>query len=193
MSSRKQIEKWGAVVLGALCAFLVFRVVSEIWGNRTPVADTEEMVSAAAAPRPARPGTRGPQGATTSADSGSALQVRPLKEFPSNQLPDIGRDPFDFGPPPLTPAQRAAQAARAAAVASAAPATPRIPFQAIGCYENVSFGLEAFLADSDEVYIVHGGDIISHRYKVLRVTASMVEVKDGASGETAQLPIPQVQ
>jgi len=192
MKSRKQFEKWGVVALAGLCVFLVFRLASEIWGNPTPVADPEETISQPAPTHLVQPQESKHQEAKAPANSDPALQVQPLEEFPPNPLPDIGRNPFDFGVEPPTPAQQAAEAAKAAAI-NAAPPPPRIPFQAIGYSENTGLGPQAFLADSDQVYIVHDGDVISHQYKILRITPSMVEVKDGASGETAQLPIPQVQ
>ena len=192
MSSRKHFEKWGAVALGGLCLFLVIRLASEIWGNPTPGADPDETLSQPVPPNLVRAGRGQHKDGMASVNSDPTLRVQSLKEVAPTPLPDISRDPFDFGVPPPTPAQQAAQAARAAAI-NAAPPPPSIPFQAIGYSERTGSGPEAFLADSDQVYIVHDGEVISNRYKVVRITPAMVEVKDGASGETAQLPIPQVQ
>ncbi len=195
MIKRKQFEKFGGVALAGLCVFLVFKLVSEIMGNPAPAADPETTVSRPS-PKPAPMAKRAPGKAIASPNSDPALQVHALDEYVPKPLPDISRNPFDFGAPPLTPAQKAAQAARAAGgalTASSAPAPPQIPLRAIGYSEKPGVGPEAYLVDSDDVYIVHDGDVVSQRYKVLKITSLIVEVQDGASGERAQLPIPQVQ
>ena len=191
MKMRKQFEKWGGVALAGLCVFLAFRLVSEIMGNPAPAADPETTLSQPS-PKTARPGRSAPVKGSALVSFGPALQIEALQEFVPRPLPDISRNPFDFGAPPLSPAQRAAQAARAAGAANSVPAPPRIPLRAIGYSEKIGIGPEAYLADSDQVYVVHDGDLVSHRYKVLKITPSMVEVQDGASGERAQLPIPQI-
>lgn len=122
------------------------------------------------------------------------FQLQALEEYVTRPLPDIARNPFDFGAPPITPAQRAAQAASAAAAAaSLAQAPSTIPLRAIGFSERIGIGPEAYLTDSDQVYVVHDGDIVSHRYKILSITSSTVKVEDGVTGEKVQLPIPLVQ
>jgi hypothetical protein len=49
------------------------------------------------------------------------------------------------------------------------------------------------LVDADQVYIVHQNDVIMNQYKILSVKTSIVEVRNEASGETVQLPIPEAQ
>lgn len=192
MSNRKQLEKWGAIALGVLCVILIFRLVSEIMGSPAPDVDPDQTLSQPASPQ-AHPQNRVTSKVAAAAQGDSAAQMQALQEFKSSPLPNVNRNPFNFGAAPVTPAQKAAQAAKAAAAAAnAPPPPPKIPFRAIGYSEKAGVGPQAFLADSDQVYVVHKGDVISHRYRVVRITPSMVEVQDGASGETAQLPIPQV-
>jgi len=196
MKTRKQFEKWGGVALAALCVFLVFRLVSEIMGNPAPSADPDATLSQPA-PKTASPGSSAGKKGGALVKFDPSLQIEALQDYVPRPLPDISRNPFDFGVPPITPAQRAAQAASAAAgpggAMRSAPAPPSIPLRAIGYSEKPGVGPEAYLADSDQVYVVHNGDQVSHRYKILKITPSIVEVQDGASGERAQLPIPQVQ
>lgn len=195
MTTRKQLEKWGGVALAGLCVFLIFRLVAEIMGSPAPEADTESTVSMAA-PSPAPQARNSQKNGTAPVKSNSALHVQPLDEFEPKPLPDISRNPFDFGAPPLTPAQRAMQAARGpggAMTASSAPPTPQIPLRAIGYSEKPGGGAEAYLTDAENVYIVHDGDVLEKRYRILKITPSIVEVQDGTSGEKAQLPIPEVE
>ena len=191
MKSRTKAEKIGVAVLAGLCLFLVYRLVSELMGSPTGVAQTEtRSYLPASGPAQAKPQ------AGKASSSGSAFDMQAIEKYTPKPLPDINRDPFDFGQAPLTPAQKAAGGAQripGAMTASSAPAAPQIPLRAIGYSDNAGTGPEAYLADSDDVFVVHNGDVVSKRFKVLRITSMMVEVQDGASGEKSQLPIPVVQ
>jgi hypothetical protein len=194
MKNRTNIEKIGIVALAGLCVFLVFRLVSEFTGNPAAGEKSGPAISGQA-PKSA-PANNAAKKSTASSNSGSALQVQSLDEYRPKELPDLSRNPFDFGPPPLTPAQRAMQAARAAGGAMSASATAGpsgMPLRAIGYSEKLGVGPEAYLVDTNDVYIVHDGDLVSQRFRILKITSLIVEVQDGASGEKAQLPIPMVQ
>ncbi len=194
MKNRTKAEKIGLVVLAGVCVFLIFRLVSEIMGNPSSVSQTETK-SYLPSPNPAQ--AKGQAGkSTASQNSGSALEMQTLDQYRPKPLPDLNRNPFGFGPPPLTPAQKAMQAAGAAAgpmTASSAPEASHISLRAIGYSEKPGVGPEAYLADSDDVFVVHDGDVVSERFKILKITSMMVEIQDGASGERSQLPIPVVQ
>ena len=194
MKNRKNVEKIGIAALAVLCVFLVFKLISEIMGNP---AEGVQPVAASSAPAPTpTPQTDTARKASASPKSASPMQVRPLDEYRPKPLPDLSRNPFNFGQPPLTPAQKAMQAGRAgggAMTASIAAGPPPIPLRAIGYSEKAGARPEAYLMDNDEVYVVHDGDLLSNRFRILKITSTNVEVQDGASGEKAQLPIPVVQ
>ena len=194
MNRRKQLEKWGGIALAVLCVFLVFRLVKEIAGNSVANAAPETTVSTPASNQ-AQPAGTAKKNGTGTAVPGSSLRLQQLDEFVPKPFPDLSRNPFDFGAPPLTPAQKAAQAVGGtggAMTASSGPPPMQISLRAIGYSERPS-GPEAYLADAQDVFIVHDGDVVSQRYRVLRITSNIVEVQDGTTGEKAQLPIPQVQ
>lgn len=193
MNGRKQFEKWGKIALAGLCILLVFRLVSEIEGNPAPADEPDQPVFQPVS-KPASAARRQSEKGSASVKLDTDFGLQALEEYVTRPLPDITRNPFDYGAPPITPAQRAAQAASAAiAAASSAQAPSRIPLRAIGFSERIGVGPEAYLTDSDQVYVVHNGDIISQRYKILSITSSTVEVEDGVTGEKVQLPIPLVQ
>jgi hypothetical protein len=195
MNKRKQIERIGVVALAGLCVFLIFRLVSEILGNPTPAVEPATTVYKPSQ-TPAAPTQNTAKTAKGSTGSDSRLDMQSLGKYEAKPLPDLGRNPFDFGPPPLTPAQKAAQAARGiggAMTASSGPAQPQMPLRAIGYSERTGVGPEAYLTDADNVFVVHDGDVVSKRFKVLKITSMVVEIQDGTSGEKAQLPIPVVQ
>ena len=194
MKNRTKAEKIGAVILAGFCAFLIYRLVSELMGHPSSVAQTDTK-SYLPSPNPAQAKRQAGQSAA-SPNSGSALEMQTLDQYRPKPFPDLNRDPFGFGPPPLTPAQKAMQAAGAAGgamTASSGPGASHISLRAIGYSEKQGVGPEAYLVDSDDVFIVHDGDVISKRFKILKITSMNVEVQDGASGERSQLPIPVVQ
>jgi hypothetical protein len=194
MKNRAAAKRIGVVVLAGFCVFLVFRLVSEIMGNPATVAK-QQTKSFLPPPNPAQ--AKSQAGKTSSLPNwGSALEMQAIEKYQPKPLPALNRNPFDFGPPPLTPAQKARLAAGAAAgpmTASSEPVASHIPLRAIGYSEKPGVGPEAYLADSDDVFVVHDGDVVSKRFRILKITSLKVEVQDGASGEKSQLPIPVVQ
>jgi hypothetical protein len=193
MKNRTKAEKIGVVVMGGFCLFLVYKLASELMGNSPGVAQPEST-SYLSTPHPAQ-GKSGAGKASASARPGSSFDMQAIEKYQPKPLPDLSRDPFDFGPPPLTPAQKAARAAQGirGAMTASGPPVSHISLRAIGYSEKAGVGPEAYLADSDDVFVVHDGDVVSNRFKILKITSMMVEVQDGASGEKSQLPIPMVQ
>ncbi|HEV2245656.1 MAG TPA: hypothetical protein VGW37_03305, partial [Terriglobia bacterium] len=104
MKNRKNVEKIGVAALAVLCVFLVFKLISEMMGN--PAEGVQPVaVSSAQAARPA-PQTDTARKPSASSTSASPMQVRPLDQYRPKPLPDLNRNPFNFGQPPLTPAQK---------------------------------------------------------------------------------------
>lgn len=193
MKTGKQFEKWGKIALAAFCALLVFKLVSEIKGSPSMADDPDQTASGPPA-KPASLQKSASGKGTASVKLDSKYQLQSLEEYERKPMPDLSRNPFNFGAAPITPAQRAAQAASAAAAAaSSAAVRNRIPLRAIGYSERIGVGPEAYLTDADQVYVVHDGDTVSQRYKILKITSSIVEIQDGVTGEKTQLSIPVVQ
>ncbi|HET7101028.1 MAG TPA: hypothetical protein VFJ52_07755 [Terriglobia bacterium] len=193
MKNRTKAEKIGVALMAGFCLLLVYKLVSELMGNPPGVAQPETR-SYLSSPNSAQ--AKSGAGKASSSNPGSVFDMQAIEKFRPKPLPDLTRDPFGFGPPPLTPAQKARQAAGAgggAMTASSAPAVSHIPLRAIGYSEKHGVGPEAYLADSDDVFVVHDGDVVSKRFKILKITSMNVEVQDGVSGERSQLPIPVVQ
>ncbi|HZT71982.1 MAG TPA: hypothetical protein VFC10_19830 [Terriglobia bacterium] len=195
MNTRSQFRKWGAVALGGLCVFLVFKLVAEIMGS--PVKGGDPGATVSRTQQQGVPPVKSPLKSENGPPGGNlGFEIQGLEEYAAKPLPDIDRDPFNYGPPPLTPAQQAAQAARAASggfTATTAAAAPQVPLRAIGFAEKFIVGPEAYLTDSDQIYVVHIGDVVLQRYKITGITSTTVEVQDTATHEKVQLPIPETQ
>lgn len=195
MSRRTKVEKYGSIALAAACILLAFKLFSEISGDPMETAHAEDRPAQAATSAAASIKHGKTIGKLVNADPDLEIQV--LKEYTSRPLPSNTRDPFDFGATPVARSLRGAKGAAAggpgAGGAASPPPPPQIALRAIGYSFRAGVGGEAYLADGDQVYVVHKGNLLSKRYKILQITSSVVEVHDQSTGETVQLPIPQVQ
>jgi hypothetical protein len=96
---------------------------------------------------------------------------------------DTGRDPFRFEAAPA-PAPRAGPAGPAAAAPAPAqpaaplepPGPPPIPLKFIGIAKQGQGRLLAVLRDERGIYYGAEGDVVEGRYRILRVSAEMVEM-----------------
>jgi hypothetical protein len=192
MRKRTKFEKFGSLALGAVCVFLVFKLISEIGGSPVEAARGQETAARSSSNPPRSPKPLSKEiGKLASADPG--LEIQTLKEYTTRPLPKNTRDPFDFPAPPLSPTLQGGRGIAGGGIGAGAAPPPQISLRALGYSMRVGVGGEAYLADSDQVYIVHQGNLISKRYKILQITPSVVQVKDESSGETVQLPIPEAE
>ena len=191
MRPRQRLKKWIVAGLAVVCVVMLFNVISDIresageaYHAQKPVAAPHARLQKAPARNPAKLRDLDPN-----------LQVDTLKEYLSRPFPDVVRNPFDFGAVPVSPAGRASGDGVSIAPGGgpAVPQQPQVSIQAIGYSEPARVGSEAYVADEDQVYVVHKGDVVDKRYTILRITPTHVEVLDGASGETTQLSIPPAQ
>jgi hypothetical protein len=184
------IEKWGAGVLGAVSLVLLVNLVLQY--NRGRAGDT-------------RPGARTPPRAKASTlpDAKAAagkqrisdelsrydplVKLERLKEFEERPLPELQRNPFEFvaGPTPASPVQTAA-----AAPAPTQPPLPPVTLKPMGYSEGKGGIKEAMVSDEDQVFVVHEGDSVGTRYKVIKITSTVITVEDATLHQTVDLPVP---
>jgi hypothetical protein len=110
-----------------------------------------------------------------------------LKALDSRPLPDEDRNPFEFvgGAAPEVP--------HAAAPPTAAPPAPPAPppLKAMGYNELPGGKKEAMVTYNDDLVVVHEGDLIGSKFKVVKIDPMMVVVEDGETHQNLELPFPQ--
>ena len=113
-----------------------------------------------------------------------------LKEFEDRPLPELDRNPFEFvaAPAKASPAQTAATAA----AAPQPPPPPPVTLKPMGYSEGKGGVKEAMVSDEDQVFVVHEGDSVGTRYKVIKITPTMITVEDATLHQTVDLPVPAV-
>ena len=195
MKIRTRREKWTLGILAILCAGLAIYLIMQTRGVK------------AGSPRPAMTvGTTTPlRSPATSAAKGSpaneGVDLELLEKLQSHALPDVDRNPFEFG---LTPAQKVAQIQQEKARAMPPgppppPPPPPITVKALGFTEDKNGKRKAVLTDdlgpnqrdSEQTYEVVEGQSFAGRYKCLKITPNAVGIEDEAYHQRVELPFPQ--
>jgi hypothetical protein len=185
MKKQGTAEKWASGALGVVCLILVVHLLLRggvgSGKEKTTPAPARSTAVHLAAPRPAA----APDDLSRY-DPDVKLEL--LSDLQSRPLPDIERNPFEFPKPKPIPPPIGPQPPPAAAPPAAAPA---LTIKAIG-YSVKEGGLrEGIISDPDGLYIVHEGETFAKRYKVSKLTATMVQVYDETTRQTVDLPIAQ--
>ncbi len=175
-----KLEKWGAGVLGLVSAALIVNLVFQLGGFRTG--------GSAAAKRPADKG--GGHATDNLMKYDPVVHLDFLKQLQDRPLSELERNPFQF--PSVTAQMTPAQAAAAAAArANQPPPPPPVLLKPFGYAEKLNGLREAVASYQDDIYIIHVGETVAGKYKIIGITPSRVTVNDVATHETVELPIPE--
>jgi hypothetical protein len=186
------IEKWGAGILGAVSLVLVAHLVVQY--NQGRAGDTRHR---ARTPVPAKantpPGSKVAVGKQKISDELSRydplVNLDLLKEFENRPLPELNRNPFEFvmARAPALPVQTAGAAP---AAPPQPPPPPPVTLKPMGYSEGKGGVKEAMVSDEDQVFVVHEGDSVGTRYKVIKITPTVITVEDATLHQTVDLPVP---
>ncbi len=192
MRPSTRVEKWGSGILALVSLGLLLNLV----GNSGEVR--------AGAPHPPLPAAAPDERRASAANRKneeddrfqSQIHLDVLEDLDARPLPDIDRNPFEFGVPKLTPRQiqeaKIQEAQKAAAQSQPQPPPPpAVALKVVGFGEKPDGSREAYVSDEDQIYIVHEGEPVGTRFKVMKIQPTFVEVQDAAANQTIQLPIPQ--
>jgi hypothetical protein len=118
------------------------------------------------------------------------LKLDLLKELEDRPLPELDRNPFEF---PRAPGKGAPTQAptQAAAPTPQPPPPPPVTLKPMGYSEGAGGVKEAMVSDEDQVFVVHEGDSVGTRYKIIKITPTVITVEDATLHQTVDLPIPQ--
>lgn len=190
MKNRTEIENWAAFFLGVVCVFLVIRLVRSETVSAGTASPPLPLRNSARLNRLQSPRSRENQSSTQEL----ALRLDLLKQAETDKFEDPDHDPFTFAPTPEQ-VKQAVEQRKAVEMARSAPppppVAPPVPFKALGYSEMDQGNMEAYLADQEQVYVVHAGEEFQKRYKILKITASQVEIEDEVFHQTTQLLFPQ--
>ena len=191
MKATGHIEKWGVGVLGVVSFALLVNLLLHI--NRGHAGDTRPRATTPPrAKATTLPGPKAPAGKQRVSDELSrynpVVKLDLLKELEERPLPELDRNPFEFVAAPA----HAAPGQTAAAGPAAAQPTPPPPvtLKPMGYSEGKGGVKEAMISDEDQVFVVHEGDSVGTRYKVIKITPTVITVEDATIHQTVDLPVP---
>ena len=200
-----------ASVLGGIVLLLVGKTLWDSFGpSGTPApAPAPTVVSAPAAVPTARTQMARNSGAHEAAKVPSSLAsldptLHPewMAQAESLEYTGKGRNIFSLTSAPVSIEQPHASARQIAAMApqvpTGPPPPPPIDLKFFGYEAQAHIGLgaanaprKAFLLHGDDVFIANAGDIVDHRYKVVEIAPTSVQVEDIPYHNTQTLPLVQ--
>lgn len=191
-------DKKKVAAAAALGVAVLWLAVRTIFGgpSPTPPPPSVPVRPAAIAVSPVA-ATRG--ASTTSASLDPALHPELMAETENYLYKGSGRNIFsqNSGPPPAAPAhiEQARVSARPSqqpvAVNTGPPPPPAIDLRFFGYAARKNGTRRAFLSHGDDVFVAAEGDVVSHRYRVVHIAPTSIEVEDLPYHDTQTLPLVQ--
>ncbi len=91
---------------------------------------------------------------------------------PIERKPEIAKNAPPLGPPPPPP-------------------PPPIPLKFYGFANKPGQAKSIFLAEGEDIFIGHEGDIVNRRYKIVHIGANAVEIEDVMNNNRQSIPLTQ--
>jgi hypothetical protein len=187
MSSRA--EKWAAGLLGLVCLALL---VNLLLPSGTRVGASRTVSPPAAAPRRSASKTpAAPKGFSDLGRYDPTVHLDALSKIREQPLPELDRNPFEFPPERPRDLRGGDGSAPPGQPVPSTPPAPSVPLKALGFTERAGSPREAIITDNDQIFIVHEGETVARRFRVLHISPTMVELEDDTTHQSIRLPISQ--
>jgi hypothetical protein len=200
-----QTEKWGIAILGIVSLLLIVNLVIQYNHMQAvvklPVAKVRSPARVGVPARTKVPVVKQavrPRAPDDLAVYNSIVETDLLKNYEDRPLPELHRDPFAFV---AVAVPVRAQAPGVAAAPPPAPPPPPLNLKVMGYTEGKGSPDEAMVelcsascetsSPDDQVLVVHAGEAVGTRYKVVKINSTVVTVEDDAIHQTVDLPVPQ--
>jgi hypothetical protein len=178
-SDRKKLL--ALVVLGLLCAWLVYRNLLRPTG---PSASSSPPAQAAQREQASR--RKGDQD-LSSLDP--TLRLDLLEGSRSVEYTGGSRNIFEIAAPPPAPPRIAPRIEPQPPVVPVEPPPPAIPLRFYGTAQEGSAPRKAFFTNGDEILIGREGDVLAGSYRIIRIGVASAEVEDIRTQRRQQLPL----
>jgi hypothetical protein len=187
-------QKMWAIVLGILALIVcAYELIPLFSGSSTP--DSSAQAGSSVAPRAAasKAGTKGttkPGKKPAGENLDPTLRLDLLASSEKTQYEGAGRNIFVSQPDEVVIQQPIAPAVTdpgpPAYVPPAVSPPPPIPLKFYGFANSPGEPKKVFLKNGDDVFVAGEGEIVDRRYKVMRISATSVEIQDMVYSGPAQ-------
>jgi hypothetical protein len=198
-------------VLGIVVVFLVLRIVFQMFGSSTPPAPMPPTVAQTSSQPQSQsqsqtPAQTSPQPAAQSAEHEAAripasmanldptLHPEWMAAAESLEYAGNGRNIFSMSSVPVSiekPQGPIRPIPRQVAVAQGPPPPPPIDLKFFGYESHAGGARKAFLLHGDDVFIAAVGDVVDHRYKIVQIGPTSIQVMDIPYDNMQSLPLIQ--
>lgn len=196
-----------AAVLGALALFLVWRTFftdGPVLASKPPApVQTTAPAATASGPAARRVGSRRrgttntKQQPTLTASLDPRLRLDLLKTSETTEYKGSGRNIFRAEsepviPKPVTPVitdNNKKNEPPPQPPVYTPPPPPPIPLKFFGFANRPGEARQVFLLQGDDVFVAREGEVISRRYKVVKINANSVEIQDLLANNTQTIPL----
>jgi hypothetical protein len=189
---------WAAALGGIAVLALAYEVIPFFLGGTTPAASvaptTAAPLHAAGTPRS---GSKHGKKAQAEPSLDPTLHLTALEATEQTKYSGSGRNIFvsQAEPPPTPIAPGVTDHAKVEAPVYTPPPTPQappIPLKFFGFANQPGEPKRVFLSQGEDVFIAGEGEIVDRRYKVVRISATSVEMQDVVnSGPPQSIPLTQ--
>jgi len=118
------------------------------------------------------------------------LRTDLLKNSEEAAYKGTGRNIFEDTPPPIEAPKRPVFVAKPEPLPPPPPPPPPpIPLKFYGFANKPGQAKAIFLANGDDIFIGHEGEIVNRRYKIIRIHPTQVEIEDVLNNNRQSIPL----
>lgn len=197
LENKKQ-ARW-AIILGVVALIVcAYELIPMFSGPSTPSSSAEAAAPSLARPAASKFGAKGskPGQKTREESLDPTLRLELLASTEKTQYEGAGRNIFVSQreevqiPQPVAPATLSEEPQQYREPAP--PPPPPIPLKFYGFANSPGEPKKVFLKNGEDVWVAGEGEIVDRRYKVVRITATSVEIQDLVySGAPQSIPLTQ--
>ncbi len=188
-----------AIILGVVVLIVcAYELIPMFSGSSGPSSSAQAAAPSLARPAGSKPGAKGAKPGQKPREESldPTLRLDQLAMSEKTQYEGAGRNIFVSQreevaiPAPVAPAVTDAQQGYQGPPVIAPP--PAIPLKFYGFANSPGEPKKVFLKNGDDVFVAGEGEIVDRRYKVIRITATSVDIQDMVySGPPQSIPLTQ--
>ena len=176
------------VMLGLLAIGILLLVRGFFFSNESSTGATASANEPAAANVAGR-NSRGDKPSAETLDP--TLRTDLLKNSEGAEYKGTGRNIFEAQAAPAPIERKTLAKNTPPAGPPPPPPPPPIPLKFYGFANKPGQAKSIFLAEGEDIFIGHEGDIVNRRYKILHISATSVEIEDVMNNNRQSIPLTQ--